>query len=80
MELRDLPLLDRASRDGTLTWSRITALLSVIQRDTQSKWIEFAAAHSFRQIREETGCAEWRAHAVAHGCLAGCCGIGTDHR
>ena len=51
--LRNLPLLDEAFLQGRVSWSKLVRLLKVIQRETQEAWTEFAATHSWREVREE---------------------------
>ena len=51
--LQHLELVDNAFEE--LGWSKVTALLPVVQRDTQREWVEFAKGHSFRELREEVG-------------------------
>ena len=53
--LRDLVFLDHAFRNGEISWRKVTALLPVIQRDTQTAWVEFAKGHVIRDIKEEVG-------------------------
>ena len=53
--LRDLQVVDAAIGSGQLSWSRVTTLLAIVQRDTQVEWVEFATKHSFRELRKEVG-------------------------
>ena len=52
--LLDLPVLDRAYSAGEVSWSKVITLTgSVIQRETQEAWTEFAKTNSFRDLRHE---------------------------
>jgi hypothetical protein len=53
--LQDLYQVDEAFREGSITWSKVVALLPVVQRDTQRAWVDFAKACSFRELRREVG-------------------------
>jgi len=50
--LRDLDTLDEAYRDGAVSWSKVKALLPVIQRDNQGIWTDFARDNTFRALRQ----------------------------
>lgn len=53
--LWDLVLIDEAFCAGEIGWSKLTALLPVVQRDTQDAWVRFAKENSFRDLRTEVG-------------------------
>ena len=55
--LSDLVLLDEAFCDHEIGWSKVTALLPVVQQETQEAWVEYAKGHTFKDVREEVfGC------------------------
>ena len=55
--LGNLELLDDAFCGHELSWSKVLALLPVIQRETQAAWVEHAKDRSFRQLRDDVaGC------------------------
>ena len=55
--LSDLVLLDEAFCDHEIGWSKVTALLPVVQQETQAAWVEYAKGHTFKDVREEVfGC------------------------
>ena len=55
--LSELVLLDEAFLDGEISWSKVTAMLPVIQRETQEAWVKFAKERSCRDLAEEVyGC------------------------
>ncbi len=55
--LSDLVLLDDAFLDGEISWSKVIAMLPVIQRETQEAWVEYAKNRSCRDLSEEVfGC------------------------
>jgi hypothetical protein len=49
--LRNLELLDEAYREGAVSWSKVIALLPVIQVETQGRWVDFARDSTFRTLR-----------------------------
>jgi len=51
--LRDLVLLDEAYCDHVIGWSKVIALLPVVQQETQEAWVEYARTHTFKEVREE---------------------------
>lgn len=53
--LQDLVCLDEAFLSGEISWSKVVALLPVVQRDTQTAWVEYAKDHTFRELRAEVG-------------------------
>ncbi|MEM7203528.1 MAG: HNH endonuclease [Planctomycetota bacterium] len=64
---RTLLELDRvrdALTDSELSWSKVVGMLPVVQRETQTAWVEFAKAHTYRELREEV-------HACRPGDLPG---------
>jgi hypothetical protein len=54
--LQELDLVHDGLRSGDLSWSRVVALLPVVQRETQEAWVGFAREHTFRELREEVHC------------------------
>lgn len=55
--LQELCLIDDAFLEGDISWSKVLARLPVVQRDTQTAWIEFAKENTFRELRHEVrGC------------------------
>ncbi len=55
--LRNLPLLDEAFLDARISWSRLLALLPIMQVETQAAWVEFATEHSLSDLRRAlAGC------------------------
>lgn len=51
------PLLDEAFLDARISWSRLLALLPIMQVETQAAWVEFATEHSLSDLRRVTaGC------------------------
>jgi len=51
--LQELALVEEALALGDLSWSKVVALLPVVQRETQEAWVEFAQHHTFRELRQE---------------------------
>ncbi|MEM7202074.1 MAG: HNH endonuclease [Planctomycetota bacterium] len=49
---------------GELSWSKVIGMLPVVQRETQAAWVDFAKAHTFRELRKEV-------HACRPGDLPG---------
>ena len=49
--------VDRAFRQGELSWSRVLLLLRVVQTETQAAWVQFARSVTCRELRDEVyGC------------------------
>jgi len=51
--LQQLTLIEEALALGDLSWSKVVALLPVVQRETQEAWVDFAQNHTFRELRQE---------------------------
>jgi hypothetical protein len=55
--LQELALVEEALALGDISWSKVVALLPVVQRETQEGWVDFARQHTFRELRQEVyGC------------------------
>jgi hypothetical protein len=55
--LQELALVEEALALGDISWSKVVALLPVVQRETQEAWVDFARQHTFRELRREVyGC------------------------
>ena len=55
--LRGLKLLDEAYVAGEVSWSKVGAILPVVQRETQMAWVNFAKTATFRELRDTVrGC------------------------
>ncbi|MEM7202231.1 MAG: hypothetical protein AAF628_18320, partial [Planctomycetota bacterium] len=62
--LAELDRVRDALVDGELSWSKVVGMLPVVQRETQAAWVDFAKAHTFRELRKEV-------HACRPGDLPG---------
>ena len=51
--LRGLELVDQAFDSRAIGWSKVVALLPVVQRETQKTWVDFARNHTWRELRDE---------------------------
>jgi hypothetical protein len=51
--LRELALVEEALALGDISWSKVVALLPVVQQETQEAWVDFARDHTFRELRRE---------------------------
>ncbi len=55
--LSELVLVDDAFCSGDISWSKVLAMLSIVQRETQEAWVDFAKNHTCRELKEElAGC------------------------
>ena len=51
--LHELDLVREAFVEGDISWSKVTGILPVVQGETQQAWVDFAKAHTYRELRSE---------------------------
>ncbi len=49
-QLRNLPIVDNAFLDGKIMWTAMTRILSVVQFETQTAWVEFAIGKTLAEV------------------------------